>query len=155
MENFKELLKQELDKVKNFVRNKQDALRQEADAIIDNIGQLKSQLEDNIAEQHETVYMLEDVMREIVTEHEDRLAYISDYEDLVAGIDEVFVDSDLCEDEDEDEEEEDSRDDCIGYCNNCGCAIYEQDDHIDNAEGLFCDEYCLKDYQQESNEEEA
>lgn len=130
----------------------QDNIRKEIDRIeMDNTAKVDEilALRNAIRENEDELSAIEDNVRAFATEvlevaedadnARDYAAYVAD------TVDEI---EDYCSDEDEDEDDEP-----VAYCDNCGEAIWDEDEIVDGAEGEYCCDECREEAEGEDDEE--
>lgn len=144
-----------LSKLENLLTNVKDEiaqvnreLEQETLGYIARLVSVKKGLVNSIETSKGLNNLLLDYANSMGIQAEDNLNEISVYDEIVDCLDDLAIDTYA-------EDEEDEDDGVVGYCDNCGVAIYEEDEYLTNENGIFCDKDCEEIFLNEIDKEQV
>lgn len=154
MARISEELSASFNKIKEEIIGTVKKLNEAATAKISVIRQTREELREVVNEEKAIATGLYSLANSIYSFAADIMDNVEYEANVLTTLD------DIDKDEDDEDDEEDEEDRVIGYCDYCGDAIYENDDYIDNENGLFCCDSCACNaeedeiYEEEEEDEE-
>lgn len=146
MAKLSEQLKALFGEWQDNIRKEIDRIEMDNTAKVDEILALRNAIrenEDELAAIEGQVRSFASEVLEVAEEADSARDYAAYVADTVDEIEEYYPD----EDEDEDEEP-------IAYCDNCGEAIWDEDEIVDGECGEYCCDECREEAEDEEDEED-